>query len=213
MAPPSYGEGESFFTEVTPRFEAVDAGRAADGATPTVPFLDACDALIRIFDALGKAFALVKSDMSGNVGKLRKRHAEDPARFATLEAIAGADIAAGTTASTSSATCALLWLKRALQYIVVLLRGVVAGDPPRLSDCAARAYEQTLARVHGWIVRGTFSVALKMAPSKESFIACLGADEGTVMAHMAAFLAVFEPQIAHIVKFYDDNKLENDAKV
>lgn len=115
------------------------------------------------------------------------RHAEDPVKFRTLELIVQEDISRKVTESGSSATCKLLWLKRALQYIVVFLGECVKNEEKDLSKSAQKAYDETLARVHGFIVRGTFFVAMKMAPKREEFLKSFGSDEAKVLEEMKVF--------------------------
>jgi hypothetical protein len=61
---------------------------------------------------MGSIFGQVKGDIGGNIAKLRKSHAENPAAFTTLQKMVQADIAAKTTNKSNSATESLLWLKR-----------------------------------------------------------------------------------------------------
>ena len=64
-------------------------------------------------DALGStAFAPVKSDIAGNIKKIRGWHAKDEQGTATLQALVQKEMDAGTTKASGSATDALLWLKR-----------------------------------------------------------------------------------------------------
>ena len=48
---------------------------------------------------------------------------------------------------------------RALEFIFVFLDTVLSGEED-LVKCAHKAYEESLKKYHGWIVRGVFSVSL-----------------------------------------------------
>lgn len=61
-------------------------------------------------DRLGKVFFPVKSDVGGNVDKLKKALAAAPAE--TLQALILAEKATGKHKDKNSAACALLWFKR-----------------------------------------------------------------------------------------------------
>ncbi len=87
----------------------------------------------------------------------------------------------GTHTGKYSCTLALLWLKRsiipttqllyvcvlicdnyrALEFILGFLRCIAEGEKD-LVVCARAAYEGSLRRYHGWIVRGIFSVRVHM---------------------------------------------------
>ena len=47
---------------------------------------------------------------------------------------------------------------RALEFVYTFLESVLGGEE-NLVVCANRAYEKTLKRYHGWIVRGIFNVS------------------------------------------------------
>ena len=51
-----------------------------------------------------------------------------------------------------------LTLYRALEFIYVFLETVVQGEED-LVKCANKAYDASLRKYHGWIVRGVFSVS------------------------------------------------------
>lgn len=63
-------------------------------------------------EKLGTSFALVRSDVGGNIDRLRARQATAPEKFALVFDIVLAEMAAGEQNGSSSATKGLLWLKR-----------------------------------------------------------------------------------------------------
>ena len=52
---------------------------------------------------------------------------------------------------------------RALEFICVFLESVVGGEED-LVKSANKAYDESLRKYHGWIVRGIFSVSLQCLP-------------------------------------------------
>lgn len=50
----------------------------------------------------------------------------------------------------------------------------------KLSDCVLDGYAVSLKPHHGMIIKGTFSVAVKAAPSRDDFIKKLGSSEEEV---------------------------------
>eukprot|EP00117_Sycon_ciliatum_P017554 scpid76336/ scgid16503/ Pleckstrin homology domain-containing family A member 8; Phosphatidylinositol-four-phosphate adapter protein 2; Serologically defined breast cancer antigen NY-BR-86 len=186
-----------------------------DGAIETEPFLNAAAEVIPFFDVLGStAFSPVKSDISGNISKLRKKYEENREAHHTLQMIVDREIEAKTTKVSNSATDALLWLKRALEFILVFLQKVIEGEQD-LTKAANAAYAASLKRYHGWIVSGIFSLAMKAVPYREDFIKALakGASEDQVMADMAEFMGVFEPNVRTIGEFYKAKGVDSDATV
>lgn len=140
---------------------------------PTEQFLGCCRSVLPVFDVLGStAFAPVKMDIQGNIGKLHARWQTDPVGLGRLLALVQREVDAGTTAASGSATDALLWLKRALAFIAAFLDQVQAGNGD-LADCASVAYGSTLKCHHGWVVRSVFAVALRALPELDGFVKAL----------------------------------------
>lgn len=202
----------SFFSEATHRFLPVPE----DSRIETKSFLDAASEVVPFFDVLGPtAFAPVKSDINGNIKKLREKFAQDPEKFKTLQDIVESEIATETTTAKNSATDALLWLKRALQFIVVFLEEVLTGEQD-LVKCAKKAYEASLKRYHGWMVQGVFSLAMKAVPYRKDFMEKLGrgkVDEETVLKEMKDCVDLLSANLKVVQEFYDKNKLDNSQKV
>lgn len=202
----------SFFTEAEHGFLPVPE----DNRIETKSFLDAASEVVPFFDVLGPtAFAPVKSDINGNIKKLREKFAKDPEKFKTLQDIVDSEIAEKSTKVKNSATDALLWLKRALQFIIVFLREVLTGEED-LVKCAKKAYENSLKRYHGWMVQGVFSLAMKAVPYRKDFIDKLGrgkVDEETVLKEMKECVDLLEANVEVVEQFYQKNDLDSSKVV
>ena len=61
----------------------------------------------------------------------------------------------------------------------------------KMKDCVFKGYEGSLKPYHGMIIRGTFSVAVNAAPTRENFIAKLAASEDEAFAKIKALMPVF----------------------
>ena len=72
-----------------------------------------------------------------------------------------------------TASCALLWLARALNFILKMLTVMIAERGKKLSECVMAGYEVSLRPHHGMMIRSTFSMAVKAAPDRAEFIAKL----------------------------------------
>lgn len=171
----------TFFTAAKFRFENIQIG--TDNGVPTKPFLSSCSCIIPFLDVLGStAFAPVKLDISGNIKKLEAKHATDPKAFVTLQNIVYQELKSNTCTVKNSATDALLWLKRALEFMQVFLSEVVRGEKD-LAVAAGTAYGKTLRRYHGWVVRGVFALAVKAVPYRSDLLTSLGTTDKGVVPH------------------------------
>jgi len=150
---------------------------------------------------MGSIFGQVKGDIGGNITKLRKSHAENPGAFTTLQQMVQHDITNKTTAKSNSATESLLWLKRAFQFIILLLDRM-AGSSDEMKKCANDAYEPTLGKVHNFVVKKMFQAGVGMVPYRHDFLLKLGPDEASVIADMKVFLQTFHPPFQTIVALY-----------
>uniref|UniRef100_A0AAZ3Q8N2 Glycolipid transfer protein domain-containing protein n=1 Tax=Oncorhynchus tshawytscha TaxID=74940 RepID=A0AAZ3Q8N2_ONCTS len=131
-------------------------------------------------DCLGsKVFAPIKSDISGNITKIRGVFDKDPAKYATLQQIVEAEKEThGTEWPKVGATLALTWLKRGLCFIQILLQSLADGEkdennPNLIRVNITKAYDQTLKKYHGWLMQKIFKAVLLAAPYKSDFIKAL----------------------------------------
>ena len=60
------------------------------------------------------------------------------------------------------------WLVRALTFIQVMVKEMMADRQKSLKDCVTGGYAASLKPHHGMIVKGVFAAAVKMAPSVTS---------------------------------------------
>lgn len=159
---------------------------------------------------------LVRSDVGGNIDRLAGRAATNPAAYEPdIFQIVRDEVAEGTHGGSSSCTKGLLWLKRAMQFIVALL-GRLQRDPgTEVSTAVGEAYAETLQRFHGWIVSGTFTVAFKLVPSRQTFFERLECDpsDPAVLADMSGFCAAFGALLDEVHAFLDASGLDDPAKV
>eukprot|EP00890_Picochlorum_soloecismus_P002451 jgi/Picsp_1/3206/NSC_06046-R1_pleckstrin homology domain family a len=137
----------------------------------TEAFLNICREVIPIISNLGTGFAIVKSDIGGNIDRLQARLDQNPGLYGSdLFSIILEEHERGISMDSTSCTKGLLWLKRAMEFIITLLQNVQENKTARLSEIASETYYNTLQQYHGWIVTGTFTVVLKFVPSREAFL-------------------------------------------
>lgn len=107
-------------------------------------------------DILGStAFATVKSDLNGNIEKIRTRLTAHPVDSKTLEGMLEAEAKEGV----HQATQALLWLLRGLQFTMIALQLNQADSTQELQASFSKAYDTTLKQFHNFIVKKLFAVS------------------------------------------------------
>ncbi|KAK5900938.1 hypothetical protein CgunFtcFv8_025858 [Champsocephalus gunnari] len=195
-----------------------------DKAIDTKLFLEAVSHIPQFFDCLGSnVFSVIKSDINGNIMKIRAVYMKDPAKYVTLQDIVEAERETHAAEWPKvGATLALMWLKRGLRFIQILLQSLADGEreennPNLIRVNITRAYEQALKRYHGWIVQKIFHVALHAAPYKSDFLKALSKGEEVkeedCLANVRQFLVNYTATVDAIYEMYTNLKAELDYTV
>merc|ERR1712000_781371 len=172
----------------------VDAEKG--NAVATTEFLEAAESLTTIFDALGSvAFSPVKSDMLGNVKKIRDRQLAAPAESENIQDLCRNEI----KSKKHIATEGLLWLIRGLEFTCIALSQNIAKSSEELADSFRNAYGSTLRPHHSFLVKPIFSAAMSACPYRKDFYAKLGSDQEKVTTELRTYLASLE-KIVGILK-------------
>jgi Ca2+:H+ antiporter len=138
----------------------------------------------------------------------------DPARFARLFAIVEDEVARGEAAGGKSCAKGLLWLKRAMQFIVGLVRGVGRGEDTPAA--VQEAYASALKPYHGMLSYGAFQAAFRFLPTSQALLSAVcgpGADEAASRAEFAAFAAAFAPLLDEVDAWIQAKGLNDPARV
>ncbi|KAJ1960915.1 hypothetical protein GGI12_003541 [Dipsacomyces acuminosporus] len=189
----------TFVERVPRRFNSVTV---TDAGINTKEFLEAASGVVMLFDELGStAFAPVKSDMNGNITKVRTKLESNPAEFDTLEKIILSE--AGTKDRT--ATQGLLWLKRQCRGLEFTALGVsknLANTNEELTTSFTEAYGKTLKQYHNFVVKGVFSLAMKACPYRKDFYEKLGGNNDQVFADLKVWVDALQQQLNQLNVFY-----------
>uniref|UniRef100_A0A1Y1KMB0 Glycolipid transfer protein domain-containing protein n=1 Tax=Photinus pyralis TaxID=7054 RepID=A0A1Y1KMB0_PHOPY len=178
----------------------IDADKG--NAIATTEFLDAAESLTTMFDVMGSvAFSPVKSDMLGNVKKLRERQLAAPAESENIQDLCRNEL----KTKKHTATEGLLWLVRGLEFTCIALSSNIAKSSEELADSFRGAYGQTLKPHHSFLVKPVFSAAMSACPYRKDFYAKLGQDSGKVQDDLRVYLAALE-KIVGILKGFLDSK-------
>lgn len=196
---------ENVFTRCVEGIKLVKSG---EGDMMSKPFLDVCKLILPILDKFGAAMMVVKSDICGNISRLESKYDSNPSRFNYLFNLVQAEVETRTAKSSSSCTNGLLWLTRAMDFLVELFRNLAEHQDWSMSQVYNDAYGKSLKKWHGWLASSSFTVALKLAPDRKKFMEVLGTD-GDIYADMKNFCTEFSPILRAIHKFLASCGLDN----
>eukprot|EP00250_Pteridium_aquilinum_P002639 c12864_g1_i1 orf=122-742(+) len=171
--------------------EGIPLVKSGSGDILTKPFLDVCRMVLPVLDKFGAAMAMVKSDVGGNITRLDARYREDTSSYYLLHDIVRKEISEKKTKNSNSCTNGVLWLTRAMDFLVTLFGNLLKYPDWTMSQAATDAYNATLKKWHGWIASSAFTVALKLVPERNKFMAVLG--EGDLEADIKNFVVSFSP--------------------
>lgn len=187
----------TFVERVPRRFNQVTIGE--EEGINTLEFLEAASGVVMLFDELGSAaFSLVKSDLNGNITKVRTKYDSDPQAFETLQKIVLAE--AGSKDRT--ATQGLLWLKRGLEFTAMGILRSLNNMSEELADSFIEAYKLTLKPLHGFVVRGAFNLAMKACPYRKDFYEKLGGSNEKVLKELREWADALQNQLNLLNQFY-----------
>uniref|UniRef100_A0A8C4X161 Glycolipid transfer protein b n=1 Tax=Eptatretus burgeri TaxID=7764 RepID=A0A8C4X161_EPTBU len=130
----------------------------------------------------------IKSDIAGNISKVRSVWERHPEECSSVRAMLEMERRHHPTAwPRAYGTGGLLWLKRGLRFIQLLLQELVVAGPQLsgridanyqesidpLREMATHAYNVALRPHHNWLVQHIFKIALIAAPSQNGFLQAL----------------------------------------
>ncbi|AFR98153.1 het-c2 protein [Cryptococcus neoformans] len=182
---------QQFFETITKSFTDVTI---TEQGVDTAEFLEAAEGLVKIFNLFGNpAFAVVQNDLTGNIAKIRAYLAKNPSSGATLESLLASEKANIPKAKDRVATDALMWLLRGLKFTSLGLKINLENKDEELSASFTKAYEQSLKKYHGMMIRPVFYLAMKACPYRATFYPKLGQPQEEVMPKLEAWLkALYE---------------------
>ncbi|KAK9709431.1 hypothetical protein K7432_009058 [Basidiobolus ranarum] len=172
----------------------------------TVGFYEASEEVVKLFDLLNStAFTPVKTDLGGNVNKIRTKYTTNPSNYNTLQKLVTTEAKEGKERPASQG---LLWLLRGLDFTSKALRRNLDNPQEELSVSFTEAYGLTLKKYHNFVVRPIFSLAMKACPYRKDFYAKLGSDLPTVQAEMNEWLTSLESLVAQMMEFFQKDGLD-----
>lgn len=183
-----------------PALEGMKSVRSPEGEMLTEPFLEVCKQILPVIEKFGAAMTLVKSDVGGNITRLETKYLSNPAEFNLLYSLVRVEVEAKTAKASSSCTNGLLWLTRAMDFLLELFRNLLEHQDWTMSQACSDSYAKTLKQWHGWFASSSFSVAMKLAPDRKKFMDVIGGN-GDIMGDIEKFCTNFSPLLQENHKF------------
>ncbi|EOY06096.1 Glycolipid transfer protein 1 isoform 4, partial [Theobroma cacao] len=144
-------------TVFTPSLEGMQHIKSPQGEMLTKPFLEVCKLVLPVIDKFGTAMTLVKSDIGGNISRLEKKYQSDTTKYNYLYNMVKEEVECKTVKGSSSCTNGLLWLTRAMDFLVELFRNLLAHPDWTMAEACTDSYGKTLKKFHGWIASSSFT--------------------------------------------------------
>lgn len=184
----------------SPSLEGMKHVKSEQGEMLTKSFLEVCKLILPVLDKFGAAMSLVKSDIGGNITRLENKYLSNPEKYKNLYSMVGEEVEAKTAKGSSSCTNGLLWLTRAMDFLVELFRNLLAHPDWTMTQVCTDSYSKTLKKFHGWLASSSFTVAMKLAPDRKKFMEVVGGS-GDVNSDMDQFCTLFAPLLEENHKF------------
>uniref|UniRef100_A0A1D1Z5L8 Pleckstrin y domain-containing family A member 8 n=1 Tax=Anthurium amnicola TaxID=1678845 RepID=A0A1D1Z5L8_9ARAE len=187
-------------TVFTPSLEGMKLVKSENGEMLTKPFLDVCKLILPVLDKFGAAMALVKSDVGGNIKRLETKYSSNPMKYNLLYIMVQEEVEAKTAKGSSSCTNGLLWLTRAMDFLVELFRNLLEHADWTMSQACTDSYGKTLKKWHGWLASSSFTVAMKLTPDRKKFMEVI-VGTGDLNEDIEKFCTTFSPLLEENHKF------------
>lgn len=189
---------------LAPAGQATATVKLTEGETLSKFFIETCRTILPVLDKLGPPMAVIRSDIGGNIQRLEDICGSGKPEYNFLYEIVRKEVAEGTAKKPLSCTKAILWLTRAMDFTVVLLRDLLEQPEWSMRQAVEHAYNITLKRWHGWISAAAFNVGLKLIPEREKFIELLG----DLNYDIEKFMSALPPHLQEIHKFLQSLRLD-----
>ncbi|CAN4101260.1 unnamed protein product [Withania somnifera] len=187
-------------TVFAPALEGLKHVKSEEGVMLTRPFLDVCKHILPVIEKFGAAMALIKSDIGGNITRLENKYLSNPTKYTNLYSMVQEEVEAKTAKGSSSCTNGLLWLTRAMDFLVELFRNLLEHGDWGMSQACSDSYSKTLKKWHGWLASSSFTVAMKLAPDRKKFMDVI-CGNGDINGDIEKFCTTFLPLLEENHKF------------
>ncbi len=119
---------------------------------------------------------------------------------------------ANAHAANTSCSKGLLWLKRFLEFVIVLVSKLAENQQTETKEAASVAYAEKLKPFHGWVSSSAFSVVLQFPPARKGFVDSLGGED-VLRSDGKELVEKFRPVLKRIDDFLTKEDLNDPTKV
>ncbi|PFH35398.1 glycolipid transfer protein GLTP [Besnoitia besnoiti] len=184
-------KGEGLYLAVTTGFSKA---RAEDGRILSSPLTEAVKTIIPVYDTIfgaGMVANLLKKDLTNSSSKVReateKQVQEEPAAGpVTVDMLIDYEVkkygVAFLRKDANNGVKNLLWMKRALDFIIGFLENVIFKMKGKTAkECATEVYQCVLKPYHGFMVSNVVSLAFNLCPTREELCKKLGFEDEAII--------------------------------
>ncbi|KAI3889293.1 hypothetical protein MKX03_037887 [Papaver bracteatum] len=156
---------------------------------------------------LGFAFKFARMDYVPKVADL----AEASKSLITLEAMLDLDVERNSVRLVGSHSRNLLRIKRAINTIRAFFKLILATNygyaDMSLKDLGWKAYDETLAPYHGWVLRKAVYTGMYTLPTKAQFLKNVNQDEASARIHLQRFVDASAIVVQYVDKLFLSREL------
>lgn len=164
----------------------------------TASFVMLMDTAVRVFDYLGTVLHVAKHDMAMKTASLHAVAQTYPG----LREMVEADKAAGRATVKDSCARNLHRLACVIKFLRILFEQFASSPTMTTRDAANKAYEQSLAPLHIYVVRSAVWAGMYLLPTREFFMKELGETDESAMRHVQSFLECSQEVEHQILKLF-----------
>ncbi|XP_029651669.1 ceramide-1-phosphate transfer protein-like [Octopus sinensis] len=160
--------------------DALEKCQLEDNTLSMDAYLESYNEVTKFLYLLGKAFVFVGSEVNSKVSILYKyRNSSDGENYVTINRMMQYEIENEITTKNSLSGCrTLLRLHRAFEFVMEFIKQMRhAAEDVKLSVLTQKAYDDTLAKFHPWLVKQGVYIAMYTLPKKAQLVAKLKTEE------------------------------------
>ncbi|VDK38489.1 unnamed protein product [Taenia asiatica] len=124
--------------------------------------------IVKFCELQGKALYLVKTDVGGNIKKIRTSC--EKYKVSTVEEMLIKEKEAKASKNDNSGSIGLLWLMRAIELVLEVMVELPASPDLTMREIGRSAYTKTLMKHHNTIMKNLFYAGLALFPDKHTFL-------------------------------------------
>lgn len=212
--PLDQSKGEGLYFNITQKFELAKVPGSSKLRIRTKEVAVAARTVVPMYDSIfGKGIlaSTLKNDIENSSGKVEDARALFPAERQYIEEFVLHEIGQRGVdyirKDHNAGVKNLLWMKRALDFIISFMEKCILGDPTLTSkECAREVYNRILQPYHGWTLGSLIKMAFNLCPSRDTLLIKLGFTDLDVAKEKAKLLlACVRPVIDEIDRLLKEN--------